>query len=253
MVNHRLLHGLQIVPVHFAANRHDKFLVSLEFHVVNRHLVHFVDNALVVRSQNLCAVVPISLVAVVFLRVVARRHVHAGLRTEVANRVGNLRRGSQALEEINLDAVGRENVGNRLGEEPSVVAAVVAHDHRALLARKSLQNVVGEALRRHSHDVDVHTVRSGTHNATQSARAKFKVAVERVDERRFVLTVKHCLNFLACLLVERGGEPLLGPCLTLGNQFFVCFHIVFDVFLFVIFLLSIDFAKLRKSFCKDKK
>ena len=70
LVNHSRMYGCHIVVVHFATYNLDKVLVRLELHVLNSHLVHFLDNACIVRSQHLCAVAPVSLISVVFLRVV---------------------------------------------------------------------------------------------------------------------------------------------------------------------------------------
>jgi hypothetical protein len=65
----------------------DKCGVALKLHVVDGHLVHLVDDTLVVRSQHLRAVLPIGLVAIVLTRVVAGRDVHTSLGTQVTHGV----------------------------------------------------------------------------------------------------------------------------------------------------------------------
>ena len=71
LVDHCFLHSLQVVPVHLTTDDFNEFLVAFELHVVDGYLVHFINDALIVRSQHLCAIIPISLVAVILLRVVA--------------------------------------------------------------------------------------------------------------------------------------------------------------------------------------
>ena len=177
------------------------------------------------RCKHLRTIVPVCFVAVVFLGVVRRRHVHSRLTAKVANGVGDFGCRAEALEEINLDAVGRENVGNGLGEEPSVVAAVVSHHHTEVVAPcESFVDVVGKTLRRHSHDIDIHAVGTGTHDATQSTRSELKVAIERINQFGLVTIVKHCLHGFSRCFVKRWLKPLFCSCLTLGNQLFVILH-----------------------------
>ena len=79
LVDHCFLHSLQVVPVHLTTDDLNEFLVAFELHIVDGNLVHLIDDALVVRSQHLCAIVPISLVAVILLWVVASGDVHTCL------------------------------------------------------------------------------------------------------------------------------------------------------------------------------
>ena len=134
LVNHGFLHGLQVIPVHFAADDLDEVGVALELHVFYLHLVHLIDDTRVVGCQHLCAVFPVSLVAIVLFRVVGGGDVHAGLSSELPDGEGDFGRGTQALEEIDLDAVGREDVCHGLGVFAAVVAAVVTNDHAEVLA-----------------------------------------------------------------------------------------------------------------------
>ena len=217
LVHHGLLDGRQVVIVHLAADDLDEVLVGHELHVLDLHLVHLVDDARVVRGQHLGAVVPVGLVSVVLLRVVRGRDVHAGLGAELADGKRDLGRGAQRLEEVGLDAVGREDVGHRLGEGARVVAAVVAHhDAQVLAAGEGLEDVVGEALRGHADDVLVHAVRARAHDAAQAARAELEVLVEGLDQVGLVRVVEHRLHGGPRLLVEACAQP--GLCL--GGAFF---------------------------------
>ena len=100
----------------------------------------------------------------------------------------------------------------------------MTNHHGALLAGECFQDVVGKALCSHAYDVLVHAVGTGTHDATQATRSELQVAIERVDELRLVLIVKHGLYSLACLFVESRRQPLLRSRLTLGDQLCIVVH-----------------------------
>ena len=90
------------------------------------------------RGDHLRAVVPIGFVAVVFFRVVRCSDDHTALASEMADCKRHFRSRAARVEEIHLDAVGREDVGNDFGEFAAVVAHVVTHhnlDFREVLER----------------------------------------------------------------------------------------------------------------------
>ncbi len=225
LVDHRLLDSLQIVPVHLATDNLDEVVVGLELHILDLHLVHLVDDALVVRREHLGAVVPIGLVAVILAGVVRGGDVDTSLTAQLTDGKRDLRRGTQALEEICLDAVGREDGCNGLCKHTAVVAVVVTYyDSEVVTSGECLQDIVGKTLGGHTNDILVHAVGAGTHDATQTARTELEVLIEGVDERCLVGIVQHCLYFLTCLLVKGRRKPFLSPCLALSNQLSIIFH-----------------------------
>ena len=184
-----------------------------------------VDDVHVVWSDNLRAVGPVSLVAVVFLGVVRGGDVDAALTAEGADSVGKLGGGTEAVEKICLDAVGREDVGNDFSKFAGVVAHVVADGYGYLWqVGECLLEVVGKALSGGSYGVDVHTVCAGAHNAAQTACAEFEVAVESLDERGLVLGIEHLFHLGTGGLVVLVGEPYFGSLLALLKKFLV-FHV----------------------------
>ena len=106
LVYHSFLDGLQVVPVHLTANNIDEFLVAIELHVLYLYLVYLVDNTLVVRSKHLCTVVPISLVAIILAGIMRSSHIDTSLTTQLTDGERNLRSRTQALKQVNLDAIG---------------------------------------------------------------------------------------------------------------------------------------------------
>ena len=215
----------QIRLVDVFANNLDEILIRLELHVIDGYLVHFVDDAFVVRSQHLGTILPISLVAIVLAWVVAGSDVHACLGFEVTDSEGALRCRAKIIEDISLDAVGREDVCHCLSVQAAVVAAVVANNNRDLLTVfEVLLQIVGKTLCGHANDIDVHAVCTRTHDAAQSAGTKLQVFIETLDELCLVRIVKHSLNIVACLLVKRRREPCLCLSLTLGYESCVVFH-----------------------------
>ena len=215
----------------------DQCRISLKFYIGKRYFVHFVDDAFVVGRQYLCAIVPISLVAIVFARVVAGRNVHARLAAEVTNSERDLRGGAQIVEKIDLDPIGGEDVGHRFCKQTTVVAAIVPyHDGNLLTIGEILKQIVGKSLCCSSYNINVHTIGSGSHDATESSRSKFQRAIESIDKRGFVFRFNHSLHGLFRLcIVERRVNPLLSCSCALCNEFFI-FHTVLWQSLFVVCL-----------------
>ena len=72
---------------------------------------------------------------------------HAALASELADGVRHFGRWASVVEEIDLDAVGREYVGGELGKLARVVAHVESYHHaylRQLL--EAVVEIVGETL-----------------------------------------------------------------------------------------------------------
>ena len=217
------LHFVQINLVEVFAEFLDEVGVALELDVRDFHCGCLLDDIDVVGRHYLCAVVPICLVAVVFLGVVGCRNHHAAVAAELAHCKREHRHGAQRFKEVRLYAVGREDVGAGLGEELTVVAAVVSDNDLDGLTCVCLVEVVGEALSRHTDGVNVHSVGAHAHNAAQAARAKFEALVETFDE--FLLVVfNHILYLTLCFLVKIVSKPFFGSfenlCIYCHNRMF---------------------------------
>ena len=79
--------------------------------------IHLVDDALVVGLDDLGAVVPVGLVAVVLGRIVGGGYHYAGVAAQGSDGVGQFRGGTQTGEQVGLEAVGGEDAGGGLGED----------------------------------------------------------------------------------------------------------------------------------------
>ena len=177
----------------------------------------FRHDVFVYGSGDLAAVAPEHLVAVVFLGVVAGGDHDAGRGLFEADAVAEFRRGTQALEQVHLDAVIGEDLGRYFCEQAGIVAAVVADAHAGLSLHMGL-DVVGEALGGHAHRVFVHAVGAGAHDAAQAAGAELQVAVEGVFQGNGI-RVHQVFDLGLGLVIEVAGEPAL--CCLL-----VIFHMV---------------------------
>ena len=161
-------------------------------------------------------------------------YVYTGLTMKLTDGKRNLGSRTETLEEINLDAIGREDISNGLSKQTSVVAAVVTYYYgNILFSGECLEQIVGKTLCGHAHDVFVHTVCTGTHDAAQSACSELQVLIESVDEVCLVLIVEHCLYCVSSLLIKSRREPCLCFCLTLGKQFYVISHCFIEFFYIV--------------------
>ena len=96
-----------VALIHLCADDFDERLVAMEVDVGGvADLVHLGDGVLVVRCDHLCAVVPIGLVAVVFLGIVRGCDDNAALATKMANGIRGFGCRAESVEEVNLNTVG---------------------------------------------------------------------------------------------------------------------------------------------------
>ena len=87
-----------------------------------------------------------------------------------------------------------------------------------------LLQIVGEALCSHAYRVDIHAVRTCSHDTAETAGTELQVLIERLHEVGLVGIVQHSLNLLASFFIEIWGQPLLCFFLTLSNEFCIIFH-----------------------------
>ena len=153
--------------------------------VILLHTVENVDRLDLCRDdvgmlrRQLCAVLPICLIAVVLLRIVRRGDVDARDAAEVANGERKLRRGANAVKNIDGDAVCREDRRSGLGKQRRIVAAVVCNDNAAAHCVRALEgDHLRHALRRLCNGVNIHLIEARAHRAAQTARAEFQIAEE---------------------------------------------------------------------------
>ena len=180
--------------------------ITLKFHVGHLHFIHLVDNSLIVWSQHLCAVFPISFVAVVLFGIVASRNVHTTLASKVPDGKRTLWRWAHIVEQIHLNAIGREYVCNRFGKQAAVVSAVVANGNLYLRqVGKVLFQVIGQSLCSHAHGVDVHSVAACAHDTAQTARSKLQILVEGVDKTSLIRIFHQSFHFVPRLFVKLGS------------------------------------------------
>ncbi len=218
LVDHCLLDSLQVIPVHLTTDNLDQVFVALELHIVDSHLVHLVDDTHIMRSQHLCAVLPVCLVSIILLRIVRSGNIDTSLTSELADGKRYLWCRTEALEEIYLYTIGREDIGYGLSKHTSVVTAVVTYYYsQVITTRERLVDVVGKALSSHTHDILIHTIGTSTHDATQSSRTKLQVTVEGINQFGLVIVIQHCLYRTTCLFVESRRQPLLCSFLALSN------------------------------------
>ena len=212
--------------VHSVADNLDKFRIALELDVLyGFDTVNVVDDIHIVRGDNLCAVAPVCLIAVVLLGVVRSGDVYAALAAQLTDSIGEFGSRTERIEQIYLDAVGRENVCDDFSEFAGVVTHVVAHNNTYLgQVGESLVQIVGEALGCSAYGVYVHAVGACAHNAAETAGAEFKVAIERIDKFGLVVSGEHAAHLCLGFFVVAIAEPGFSLCCYLGKEFIV-FHI----------------------------
>ena len=166
------------------------------FDILGTDFVHLIDDTLVVGSQYLGTVIPVSLVTVIFFRIVGSRKDDSTLATQLANSKRHFRSRTHVVEQIYLYAICGKNIGRKLGKQAAVVTTVMAYHHSNFFQiLEILVQIIGQALRSCPHRVNVHTVRAYSHDAAQTARSEFQILIERLHQLRLVGIVEHLAYF----------------------------------------------------------
>src|SRR5699024_11212052 len=126
---------------------------------------------------HLAAVGAVCLVAVVLGGVVGRGDHDARVAVVVPGGEAQGRHRHQGVVDADLDAVGSQDAGGRLGKDVALDAAVVA-DGDGLAAALGL-DPVGQPLGCLTDDVDIHAVGAGAQHAAQAGVPNFSATAKR--------------------------------------------------------------------------
>lgn len=94
--------------------------------------------------RKLCAVLPVSLVAVVDRRIVRSGDVDSRDAAQLHYRIGENRRGTQGGEDVSLNSVSGKHLGTAARESVAVQAAVTG-DHHAAVRGALVEDETGRA------------------------------------------------------------------------------------------------------------
>ena len=129
-------------------------------------------------GRDLATVSAVDLVAVILAGVVGGRDHNARRRFQVSYREGNRGNRHQRGPDVHLHSVCRKYTGSDPGKQVALDAAVIANGHGRV--RKMGFQVIGQALGRFCHRIDIDAVSTCTDHATQTACAKSQVPVKGI-------------------------------------------------------------------------
>ena len=172
-------------------------------------LLHLPGHLVGVLGGQLGTVLPVDLVAVVLLGVVTGGDVDTGDAAVLPHREGQLRGGTQGLEQAHGDAVARHDTGGLPGKDVGVVAAVEADGHPPGGGLGPLlQDDLGKGLGGVADDMDIHPVQPHPHGAPQACGAEGKL-IKKAGFDLLVIALDGCQ---LCLLGGREGRAVQ-PCM----------------------------------------
>ncbi len=189
------------------------------FHlVIIRHRAHLCHNAGVVGRGDLCAVLPVYLVTVVFRRVVAGGDVDACDAVQLTHRIGKLRCGAQRFKHIRPDAVGRQTKCCLVCKFRRHSSGIKSDGHAALLS-VHCADVVRQSLGRLAYGINVHAVRSCTDHAPQSCGSEFQICVKTLAD--LVIIIGNGAKLLLRRLIKiRVLKPVV-VCLSVVHWYYL--------------------------------
>ena len=236
-IDRNRMNHIQIDLIHISTDNLNQIFVAFKLNVGNCHLIYFIDNSGIVRSKYLCTIIPISLITVVFSRIVACSDIDTTLATEVTDSKRNFRCRTQIIEEIYFDTVCREDICRNLSKLVAVVAAVITYHHRNLLfILEALVQIVRKSLCSSTYRVNIHTIGSCAHNTAQTTRSEFQILIKAIYQFGFIFVLQHAFHFRLSFGIISRGEPSLGFLSYLFDKFLI-FHIIIVILEVKIYLL----------------
>ena len=157
------------------------------FHVCkNIKACNFCGNRVSMLGGELCAVFPICLVSVVFLRVVRSGNIDARYATKLAQSKGELGGGAKRIEQIYFDAICGKNRSRSFGKGLRIQTAI-ASDCHTVIGATFANDQIGKTLCSVCNGMNVHCIESGFHSAAQTGGSKRKSAREAQSNLIFIL------------------------------------------------------------------
>ena len=172
---------------------------------------------------------------------------NSALASQMTNSKWHFRSRTHVFEQINLNAVCRENICRNLSKQTAVTTVMTNNYRNIFFACKTFVQIVRQSLSSCANSVNVHTIWTYTHDATQAACTEFKIFIKSFYQFSFIRIFQHTFHFSLSFCIIRRSQPFLSFVRTQFNQFFV-FH---DFIIFIVidvFLISISETKIKDSF-----
>ena len=178
---------------------------------------HFLCDYVRLGRGQLCAVLPVDLVTVVFLRVMGCGDVDARDAAVVTDCKGQLRGRAQLVEDQRLDAVRGEDARGLLCELGREVTGVVCDRNAAVHRRLTVRyDQLRKALRRLTDGKAVHAVEADAQNAAQACRAERQRRIKTALDLFFIV----CNRLQLCVLLC-AQRAALQPVLVFSHEIHV--------------------------------
>ena len=206
--------------------------ITPEFNVGSRsYLIHFIDNSFIMRCQYLCTIIPISLVTVIFFRIMRSCQNNTALTTEVTDSKRHFRSRAHIFEQIYFDTVSSKNICGNFCKKITVVAAVVSYHYGNLrnIFKISIQ-IVGKPLSGSPYRIDIHAIGTYTHDTAQTACTEFQIFIESFYQLGFIFICQHTFHFSLSFGIICRGKPFFSFLSHLLDEFLI-FHL--DCYLLV--------------------
>src|SRR6185436_17379915 len=113
--------------------------------------------------HQLSAIIPVSLVTVIFFWIMGRSDHHSAFAFALANSERKFRRWSQGIEQKYLNSIGTKYICDYLGKLSAVIATIMRNRHADFLVGEIFLEVVSKTLCCHANRVFIHAISAHTH------------------------------------------------------------------------------------------
>src|SRR5574344_563452 len=150
---------IKIQLINILANDLNQFGIPVKLDIFCIYLLNFIYNTCIMRSKNLCAIIPVSFITVVFTWIMTCCDIDTTLTIQITDSITDLRCWAHIIEEIDLDAIGRKDICRSLSKQTAVITTVMTNNNRNLLQiLKILVEIICQALSCSSDSIYIHTV-----------------------------------------------------------------------------------------------
>ena len=150
-----------------------QIIISIKLNILKSNGIHLFDNRLIIRRNNLCPIIPINLVTIVFRRIVRCCKYNSCITFFISHRERKLWRRAVFLEKQNIDSISRKYICYYFPKFFGIISHIIGDSNFDSFAFKLLVQVVCQPLSSLSKRIFIKPISSHAHHSAHSSCSKF--------------------------------------------------------------------------------
>ena len=184
-------------------------ILHREHLVIALYLRYMCQNILIMWRCDLCTILPIHLISIVFRWIVAGCNYNTGHAAKLSHCIGKLRCRAKRIEDIGFDSIRIQAKRSCSGEFRRHTSRIKCNYHTLILCLLTkFTDIVRKSLCCLRYGIDIHAVCTRANYATQSSGSKLQISIEPILDLLLIACDRAQL-FLRLLIKIWGIEPKL--------------------------------------------